>query len=139
MQKSALMGLMCWALLASCQKVTPPQWLRVTPGDDCSSAGTAAAPTAVCSATIFFVDTAHVEPKGGLLYVTMQTRSPADTSGDYGIIHAEANCSTSHLDPTALHEERFNRAGQRLEMRLTPAPADVEAAVVQLACGGRKH
>ena len=59
-----------------------------------------------------------------------------DTSGDYGISHAEANCRSGRLEPTALQEDRFHRDGQKIEMRLTPISADDEAAIVGLACKG---
>jgi hypothetical protein len=134
MIKQFTMWLTVATLLAGCDKAQPPQWMRITQGDPCPAAPSGATPAPACKGTVFFLDTAAITPKAGLLYVTLQTRSPGDAAGEYGIIHAEANCSSKRLEPSALHEERFSKAGQKLEMRLTPTTAEEEAAIVSYAC-----
>ncbi len=127
------------ALAGGCEKATPAQWQRISNEAPCQTAIGApelGGKAPACTPRIYFLDTAHITPKAGLVYVTMQTRIEGDTSGDYGISHAEANCRSGQLEPTALQEDRFHRDGQKIEMVLTPISADDEAAIVGLACKG---
>ncbi len=127
------------ALAGGCEKATPAQWQRISNEAPCQTAIGApelGGKAPACTPRIYFLDTAHITPKAGLVYVTMQTRIEGDTSGDYGISHAEANCRSGQLEPTALQEDRFHRDGQKIGMQLTPISAEDEAAIVGLACKG---
>jgi hypothetical protein len=134
MNRLFVLGLALTVGLGACEKVVAPHWMRISPDTPCAPPAAPGGAAAACKSAVFFLDTANITPKSGLLYVTLQTRSEGDTSGDYGIIHAEANCSSVKLEPTALHEERFNQAGQKLTMRLTPTTSAQEQAIVSYAC-----
>jgi hypothetical protein len=139
MKQWMVTGLAVVVLLGGCEKATPATWQRISNEAPCQSAPTEPGPAgkaAPCTPRVYFLDVAHITPKAGLVYVTMQTRIEGDTSGDYGISHAEANCRSGQLEPTALQEDRFHRDGQKIGMQLTPISAEDEAAIVGLACKG---
>jgi hypothetical protein len=134
MKKTWMTAIAVASLLAACSKPVPPQWQRISAPRDCPAV-VASPATPACAGDVFFLDVVNIEERAGLYYVTMQTRGERDTSGAFGLIHAEANCSSRHLEPTALQEDRYDATGQKLAKRLTPISAADEAAIVDFACG----
>jgi hypothetical protein len=111
--------------LGACDKVTPPEWLRITQAEPCAEAG--------CDRPAFYLDTANISVTGGTPYVLLQTRYG---DGRTGTIRAEVNCPRSKLEPTAL-KEQLSRTDGTLEIRMITLSGEDEAAVLKHACALR--